>query len=451
MIPRTLVPFALSPAAAGAAPADARRTSTPLDSRMLVPRDMPAGPLQTESAIPAHVPLEVLGERMLVPRDLPRVQLEMSAEPAHRFPPTTLDERIAIPSDAAPPALRPKPAGRTEPLPEVVDPDLFTTGEVHLLTRPVEGRTIHWGWVSASSSVLFHLAFIILFISLPRIFPYRPPSQREIELAHRNLGLVYIPPPPMTVTPLVPAPAPPPQIRIDPRIFKNVAPPDVEASPNPGGSEARQRPEHQNSPDDPAKKQPSGEERPESPRQMARIEPVPPPKSQPEAGSGLRLEPRSPGRMLEDSMRGAIRGGPSTGSGAFGDQLPPNIGGGAGGGRGYVGGTVEILTPTEGVDFTNYVARMLASVRRNWYAVIPESARLGERGVVVLDFAVQRDGSVPLSYPELMRTSGREPLDRAAISAIRASNPFEPLPQAFSGPEVRFRFIFLYNIPPDTK
>jgi outer membrane biosynthesis protein TonB len=53
---------------------------------------------------------------------------------------------------------------------------------------------------------------------------------------------------------------------------------------------------------------------------------------------------------------------------------------------------------------------------------------------------------VPLAYPELMRTSGREPLDRAAISAIRASSPFEPLPAAFSGPEVRFRFIFLYNM-----
>jgi TonB family protein len=445
MIPRILVPTVLAPSPEGSG--ESRRKSTALDSRMLVPRELPAGPLQTESAIPSHVPLEVLGERMLVPRDLPPIRLEVPASPAHRFPPTTLDERIAVPPDAAPPVVLPKTATRMGRVSEVVDPDLFNTGEVHLITRPVEGRTIHWGWVSASSSVMVHVALIILFLSLPRIFPYQPPTEQEIELAHRNLGLVYVPPPPMNVTPLVPAPAvpPPSRIRIDPRVFKDVAPPDVEASPDPGGSAPRVA-ERQPSPEELAKKQPGGDERPESPRQMARIEPVPPPKAQPETGSGLRLDPRSPGRMLEDSLRGAIRGGPTTGSGEFGDPLPPNASGGAGGGRGFVGGTVQILTPTEGVDFTNYVARMLASVRRNWYAVIPESARLGERGVVVLDFAVQRDGSVPMSYPELMRTSGREPLDRAAISAIRASNPFEPLPQAFSGPEVRFRFIFLYNM-----
>jgi len=129
----------------------------------------------------------------------------------------------------------------------------------------------------------------------------------------------------------------------------------------------------------------------------------------------------------------------------FGEALPGAPGGMAGEGRGFAGGAVQILTPTEGVDFTYYITRMLASVRRNWYAVIPESARLGEKGIVVLDFAVLRNGSVQPGDPELMRPSGREPLDRAAISAIRASNPFEPLPPAFNGPLVKFRFIFLYN------
>jgi len=43
--------------------------------------------------------------------------------------------------------------------------------------------------------------------------------------------------------------------------------------------------------------------------------------------------------------------------------------------------------------------------------------------------------------------SGKEPLDRAAVSAIRSSNPFEPLPPAFSGPYIELRFYFLYNLP----
>ena len=42
------------------------------------------------------------------------------------------------------------------------------------------------------------------------------------------------------------------------------------------------------------------------------------------------------------------------------------------------GGALQMLTPTEGVDFTDYLARVLASVKRNWYAVMPESARLGD-------------------------------------------------------------------------
>jgi len=47
----------------------------------------------------------------------------------------------------------------------------------------------------------------------------------------------------------------------------------------------------------------------------------------------------------------------------------------------------------------------------------------------------------------LMGTSGKDPLDRAAMSSIRASTPFEQLPPAFSGPYIELRFIFLYNIP----
>ncbi len=106
-----------------------------------------------------------------------------------------------------------------------------------------------------------------------------------------------------------------------------------------------------------------------------------------------------------------------------------------------------MLTPTEGVDFSSYLARVLARVKQNWYAVIPESALMGERGRVVLEFNINRDGSVPEEQPELVSTSEKQELDRAAISSIRASNPFEPLPSAFSGPYIRLRFIYFYNIP----
>ena len=111
--------------------------------------------------------------------------------------------------------------------------------------------------------------------------------------------------------------------------------------------------------------------------------------------------------------------------------------GGGGGGQGYLGGAVEMLTPTEGVDFSTYIARVLASVKRNWYAVMPESARLGDQGKVVLQFRIMRNGVVPDAEPVMVGSSGKEPLDRAAHSSIRASTPFEPLPSAFSRPVYR--------------
>ena len=134
----------------------------------------------------------------------------------------------------------------------------------------------------------------------------------------------------------------------------------------------------------------------------------------------------SPGRALEESAQEALRGG--TSSQQFGGEIPGASGGG-GGGQGFLGGDLEMLTPTEGVDFTSYLARIVASVKRNWLYVMPESARLGEQGRVVLQFRIFRDGLVPDSEPGLMGSSGKEPLDRAAISSIRASSPFPPLPR----------------------
>ena len=62
-----------------------------------------------------------------------------------------------------------------------------------------------------------------------------------------------------------------------------------------------------------------------------------------------------------------------------------------------------------GVDFRPYLAQVLAAVRRNWTAVMPESVRLGLRGHVSIQFAIGKDGSVlKLVYAE---QSGSRPLD----------------------------------------
>jgi len=446
MIPRILVPTQLLPPAEEY-PAQPQRLSSSLDSRTVVPSDLPFVPLDGRTNIPAHIPLEVLGQRTVVPRDMLATPLQARSEiPAH-VPLTVLDSRIAVPTDARPAELRMgrMPAGA---LGDIIEPDVLLTGQVHLLVRPVEERAAEWRWVSQAGTLLLHTVMISLAFFWPTLFPYRPPSQSQLELASRSLGMVYLPPSVRDVPREAPQPAPPSaQMRIDPRVLRQLIP-EKEPSPLPGAAESpkveRELPAAP-TPQTPAAPELRAEAKPEPLKLETPKEPQP---------NKLLMPRMSPGRALEDSVRGATRGGGTT-SGGFSDRIPARPGeggagpGGGGGGEGYLGGGIQMLTPDEGVDFSNYLARVLASVKRNWYAVIPESARMGERGRVVIQFRIMKDGSVPYPEPNLVMTSGKEPLDRAAMSSIRASNPFEPLPPAFSGPFIELRFIFLYNLPLD--
>lgn len=103
-----------------------------------------------------------------------------------------------------------------------------------------------------------------------------------------------------------------------------------------------------------------------------------------------------------------------------------------------------ILSDTQGVDFGPYLARIVRTVRENWYAVMPESARLGQKGRVAIQFDIQKDGKVP--QLDLVLSAGSQGLDGAAHSALDMSIPFPPLPTEFKGNDLKLRFIFLYNL-----
>lgn len=111
---------------------------------------------------------------------------------------------------------------------------------------------------------------------------------------------------------------------------------------------------------------------------------------------------------------------------------------------GKLGSAVELLSDPQGVDFWPYLVKVLSTVKRNWFSVIPESARLGRQGRTVIQFAINRDGGVPKLV--IATPSGAEPLDRAAVAAISASNPFLPLPGEFKGSQIRLQFVFKYNV-----
>ena len=160
-----------------------------------------------------------------------------------------------------------------------------------------------------------------------------------------------------------------------------------------------------------------------------------------EAGK-FRVPSMTPGQAIQQSMQAAAKGGyhSELGSGGGGDSnmefnnLHPN----------FSTEMPTILSDTRGVDFGPYLSRIIQIVRRNWISVIPESARLGEKGRTGIVFEILKDGSVP--QLRLVASSGSDHLDRAAMTGIHASVPFPPLPQEFTGNHLVLQFVFLYNL-----
>jgi TonB family protein len=113
--------------------------------------------------------------------------------------------------------------------------------------------------------------------------------------------------------------------------------------------------------------------------------------------------------------------------------------------RGKMGNSLQLKSDPQGVDFQPYLRQVLATVRRNWFAIYPESAKLGSRGRVTLEFSIDRSGGIPklrISSP-----SGVQALDRAAVAAMSASTPLPSLPSEFRGDRIILQMVFAYNMP----
>ena len=440
MIPRTLVPVDVRPVTKDEARKRPSRVTTYLDDRTVVPSGLSeAPPLDGKTTIPSHLPLGVLVDRTLVSRG-------MAIKPIERMQHISavtleiLDSRTVVPAYVEPLTAEeietPEHAPEmTAELREIVQPDIFTTGDANLLIEPEEKKDAKSDLVTRVLSILVHVAVIAFLIFAPKLLP--APSQEEI--ARNQLPTNWIYSPPSTPEPA----APTPKVRVTPETLHKVAPPVekpqiVTPAPSP-------------------EKPPT--DLPEAPRPKFEVAPNPPPSipttpapshlepvlpATPSNRLNLQLPTSSPGKMIQDQMQNAAHEGRQTPVYSGG---PPAAGGG---GRGVgMGNGVDVLSDTQGVDFSAYIRRLLATLQRNWEAVMPESVRMGERGVVFTTYQINPDGSVSAPDPTLERTSGKEPLDNAAMSAIHASNPFEPLPSQFHGPFLKLRIAFIYNIPPE--
>ena len=146
-------------------------------------------------------------------------------------------------------------------------------------------------------------------------------------------------------------------------------------------------------------------------------------------------------------MREIVRGGTSSLRSEVGDS--DEIGAGAGLNLSPSAlrprSNLQLKSDPMGVDFKPYLLQVLQAVRTSWFAVFPEAARLGQRGQVVLEFAVTKSGVV--AKVVYAGQSGAKALDQAAVAAISASNPLPPLPREFKGDQIVLQMSFMYNMP----
>ncbi|HTB20567.1 MAG TPA: TonB family protein [Bryobacteraceae bacterium] len=159
-------------------------------------------------------------------------------------------------------------------------------------------------------------------------------------------------------------------------------------------------------------------------------------------GQGKLSPPKA---SVQDAVRDIARGGGGQGRVVVGDvdqppDLPPSAR--APGQLPQLGSSLELKSDTMGADFKPYLIQVLTLVKKNWYAVVPESAHLGNHGLVQIQFIIDRSGTVPKLV--IATPSGSESLDKAAVAGIGASQPFPPFPKDFSGQQLRLELSFKY-------
>ncbi len=328
-----------------------------------------------------------------------------------------------------------------------------------LLERDRRGDWRRWR-KSAVVSVVVHLILLTVLLVLPetesRVYEqplptfHVTPLYTPTELTQKDpnkgklskeLTIAAIPPRPAIKSPApvrppkqaAPPPPPPvPQIaRVEPKPVI-VEPPKIEAPKGPVDLQADQL----------AKLNPPTQQ----PKIVLENVGAPPPPAGSNQGKplgGIALPSLTAESAIHDlATNGASLGGhqsvdaPGADPSIAGRNLPPS--------PGNLPANLELRSDPQGVDFRPYMQQVLAAVRRNWFAVYPETARMGARGQVVLEFAIAKQGVVAKVI--YSGQSGSRPLDEAAVAAISASNPLPPLPKEFKGERIVLRMTFMYNM-----
>src|SRR5690242_19009291 len=166
MISRILVPIDARPSAGIDAPTQRRRPTT-MDERTLVPGMLPIVALDGDSTIPTNLPLETIAKRVVVPRDVKREAYSVREDLSTPVQPTDMDERIVLPVGAAPPEMSEHPLHVPK---DLVEPDIFSTGEVQLIVPEQTEDKTKWQLIIRVTSIAFHVLLFIFLLFQSKIF-----------------------------------------------------------------------------------------------------------------------------------------------------------------------------------------------------------------------------------------------------------------------------------------
>jgi TonB family protein len=285
-------------------------------------------------------------------------------------------------------------------------------------------------------AVLFHILLISSLTWIPRYIFKVPPVIDPFEAIKQRKDLKYLDLPPDLLQKYQPKVAikPVPQNRphVDARTLEALKREEA-ARPKPQPEPPPPQPQQQAKVEQPILPEPKPQPAPPAPQPAAE---APRPSSVP--AKAFQLGSQNPADQLNQAMRGAAQKGGSYNAG----QLPGN--GAMAQHPGAGTGGVQVLSDTQGVDFTSWLTRWHYVTERTWDPLIPDEVNppILKAGVVQIRFKVLPNGRV--IDMQLEGRSGDTALDRAAWGAIQSSS-YPPLPREFHGPYLELRAIFMYN------
>lgn len=327
--------------------------------------------------------------------------------------------------------------GHTDPAPMTVRGSRWVDYDTHELLEMIGELEDERRWARLREgiwiAILVHFLLLSAITWIPKYVLKVPPVVDPFDAIKQRKDLAYLDLPPDALRQIQPKTAPKPmheKPQIDRKTLEDLKRenPPTPAPPPPPAQQEPQPPVE-------SKPQPT---QPIPPSPQAQVE-APRPSAVP-ARPNFAMGSQNPADQLKEAMRNAMR---NRGSENYGGQtpniMPMHPGAGTGG--------VQVLSDTQGVDFSEWLARWHYVTEKTWDPLIPDEVNppILKSGVVAVRFKVLPNGQV--TDMVLEGRSGDTALDRAAWGAISGSS-YQPLPRDFHGPYLELRAFFFYNMQP---